>query len=77
MDRATAFFADIWDLGSPIDVARFFKRADIPEDAKLRVRQAALIGKQGASASNQDADRLMQARILDEVVRLGLPGLPV
>jgi hypothetical protein len=77
MDRATGFFADMWDLGSPIDVTRFFKRTDIPEEAKLRVRQAALMGKQGKSASNQDAERLMQARILDEVVRLGLPGLPV
>jgi len=67
MDRAAAFFADMWNLGSPIDVVGFFNRDDIPEDSKWRVQQAAMMG------GHEDVYRLMQDRILDEVRRLGMP----
>jgi hypothetical protein len=77
MDRTTTFFADLWDLGTPIDVDRFLHRADIPGTAKGRVLQAATGVGQGTLPSDEDAYRLMQARILEEVTRLGLPALQI
>lgn len=60
-----AKLAEIWQLGSPIDVGDFLSREDIPEDVKDRVRKA-------AADANADAEkyRLMQAAILIEVAKL-------
>jgi hypothetical protein len=77
MDRTTTFFADLWELGNPIDVNRFLHRTDIPGTAKGRVLQAAMGDRQGRLPSDEDAYRLMQARILEEVTRLGLPALQI
>ena len=61
-----AKLAEIWQLGSPIDVGDFLSREDIPEDVKDRVRPKA------AADANADAEkyRLMQAAILIEVAKL-------
>jgi hypothetical protein len=63
-----AALCEIWKLGKPINVVRFFDRDDIPEDSKREVRKAGSL--HGGIQSEAAAYRNMQAQIIIEVAKL-------
>jgi hypothetical protein len=60
---------EMWNINSPIDVAEFLARPDVPEGNKDRVRIAGL-DPVPTARDPVDAYRRMQARIMIEVVAL-------
>ena len=69
-DEQLAALCEMWHLGRPVDVNAFFGRADIPDDVKVRVREAGKVPKSASVAELADAHRMMQGRIVIEVAGL-------
>jgi len=65
-----AALAEMWQLGTPVDVTAFLERRDIPEDSKTNVRKAGELRTGMSGASQARAYGQMQVAVLREVARL-------
>jgi hypothetical protein len=67
-EEQIAASCEMWNLGTPIDVMRFFDRYDIPDVVKGRVRERA--ERDGIGHPDAEKHRLLQAAIIIEVAAL-------
>ena len=69
-ENQLAALCEIWKLGKPIDVSVFLDREDIPNDAKVRIKNAGSVPYGSDSTAPERAYRTMQAQIILEVAKL-------